>query len=57
MFAASHTELEEAGTFQDTFVPYYATNATNLVQQKVREKAKYDSDLRALFEAEAEATG
>jgi hypothetical protein len=56
MFAPSHADVPAAGTFQDTFVPYFAPNALELVKRKLEEKAKYDLDLRALVDAGAEPT-
>jgi hypothetical protein len=52
-FAPSHTDdIDQAGIFQNTFLPYYAPNALKLVERKIEEKAKYDSDLRLLVEME-----
>jgi hypothetical protein len=57
IFAPSHTDdSHEAAIFQDTFLPCYAPNALKFVEHKVEEKAKYDLDLRALFDADAETT-
>ena len=53
IFAPSHSDdLKQVATFQDTFLPYYAPNALKLAE----ENAKYDLDLRALFDADAETT-
>jgi hypothetical protein len=51
IFAPSHANVPSAGTFQNTFVPYFAPNALELVNRKLEEKAKYDLDLRALVDA------
>lgn len=57
IFAPSHTDdIDQAGIFQNTFLPYYAPNALKLVERKLEEKAKYDLNLRALVDADAEAT-
>jgi hypothetical protein len=57
IFAPSHSDdLKQVATFQDTFLPYYAPNALKLVERKIEENAKYDLDLRALFDADAETT-
>jgi hypothetical protein len=57
IFAPSHTDdIDQAEIFQNTFLPYYAPNALKLVERKIEEKAKYDLDLRALVDANADAT-
>jgi hypothetical protein len=57
MFAPSHTDdVKEAEIFQNTFVPYYAKSSLEIVGRKVEEKAKYDSDVLALVDAETKAT-
>lgn len=49
MFAPSHADLEVA-KFQDVFTPYYATNASKFIEQKLKDKAEYDRTLRELLE-------
>ena len=56
IFAPAHTDdPKEAGVFQDTFLPYYAPNALELVKRKVEEKEKYNLDLHVLVDAETGA--
>lgn len=48
MFAPSHADTDGAAIFQNTVAPYYTTNASGFIDQKVRDKAEYDQELREL---------